>query len=120
VEMVHGLAAVFAGVDHHAVSFAEALVAGDLGCGPQQVAEQGLVALAALGQRDDVLARGHENMHRRLRMKVGEGVAQLVFVDSGGGNASVNDLAKEATHSETIVQDGVLMCSRYTRGSLVD
>jgi predicted Zn-dependent protease len=40
-------------------------------------------------------------------MKVREGVALLVLVDGGGGYASVNDLAKEATHSDTSVQDGV-------------
>jgi hypothetical protein len=103
--MIHGLSAVFAGVDHYAVTFAEAFIAGDLGSSPEQVAEQGAVVRAALSERDDVLARRDENVHRRLRVDVGEGVAQLVFVDCGGGNASVNDLAKEATHSVFSVQE---------------
>ena len=105
VEMIHGLAAVLAGVDHHAVALGQALLAGDLGGGPQQVAEQRAVALIGIGQRGDVFARRHQHMHRRLRVNVREGVAELVLVDRRGGDASVNDLAKEATHSETSVQD---------------
>jgi hypothetical protein len=44
-------------------------------------------------------------MHGSLRMEVRESVALLVLVDGGGGDASVNDLAKEATHGETSVQE---------------
>jgi phage shock protein E len=38
-------------------------------------------------------------------VNVGEGVAKLVLVDCLGGNASVNDLAKEATHSGFSLQE---------------
>ena len=105
VEMIDGLAAVLAGVDHHPIALGEALGAGDLGRGPQQVSEQRAVTLHALGQRGDMFAGRDQHMHRRLRMKVREGVALLVLVDGRGGDASVNDLAKEATHSETSVQE---------------
>jgi hypothetical protein len=44
-------------------------------------------------------------MHRRLRVKVREGVALLVLVDGGGGYASVNNFAKEATHGAFSLQE---------------
>src|ERR1039458_5141806 len=40
-------------------------------------------------------------------MNVRKGVALVVLVDGGGGNASINDLAKEATHSGNSVQERV-------------
>jgi hypothetical protein len=107
VEMIHGLAAVLAGVDHHAVAPKEAFVTGDLRRGPQQVAEQRAIPFNAVGQRLNVFTRRYQHMHRRLRVNVREGVTLLVLVDGGGGDASVNDFAKEATHSDTSVQDGV-------------
>ena len=94
MEMIHALAAVLAGIDHHAVAPGEAFVTGDLRRGPQQVAEQRAVLFGAISQRRNVFARRDQHMHRRLRVKVREGVALLVLVDGGGGNASVNDLAK--------------------------
>jgi hypothetical protein len=44
-------------------------------------------------------------MDGRLGVKVGEGVAELVLVDRRGGDASINDLAKYATHGGTSLQD---------------
>jgi hypothetical protein len=115
VEMIHGLAAVRAGVDDHPIALGEALGAGNLGDGPEQVAEESAVTLFALGQRDDVLAGSDQHMYRRLRMKVREGVALIVLVDGGRGYASVNDLAKEATHGETSVQErDSLVCENKT------
>ena len=103
--MIHGLAAILAGIDHHAVAVGEAFVAGDPRRGPQQVAEQRAVPFGAVSQRRDVLARRDQHMHRRLRVKVREGIALLVLVDGGGGDASINDLAKEATHGAFSVQE---------------
>lgn len=40
-----------------------------------------------------------EYVDRGRRIDVGEGVAIVVLVDRGGGNATVNDFAKETTHS---------------------
>src|ERR1035437_3951940 len=45
VEMIHGMTTVLAGVDYHAVARGETLGAGDLRCGPQQVAEQRAIIL---------------------------------------------------------------------------
>jgi len=107
MEMIDGLAAVGAGVDHQAVALGQALVAGNLGGGPQQVAEQLAIRLIGIVHRGDVFARRQQYMDGRLRVEVGEGVAQLVLVDRRGGNASVNDFTKDATHSDTSVQESV-------------
>ena len=103
--MIHGLAPVFAGVDDHAIAFGEPLGARDVGRGPEQMAEQRAIVFLALGERNDVFARGQQNMHRSLRMNVRKGIALLVLIDGGGGDTSVNDLAKEATHSAFSVQE---------------
>jgi hypothetical protein len=105
VEMIHGLAAILAGIDHHAVAVGEAFVAGDPRRGPQQVAEQRAVPFGAVSQRRNMFARRDQHVHRRMRVNVREGVALLVLVDGGGGDASINDLAKEATHGAFSVQE---------------
>jgi hypothetical protein len=38
-----------------------------------------------------------------VRVDVGEGDALPVFVDAGGGNASVDDLAKQTIHNRLSV-----------------
>ncbi len=103
--MIDGLAAVCAVVDDHAITLGEAFGTGNFGHGTQQMAKQRLVAFIAIGQRRDVFPRGQQHMHGRLRVDVGKGVAQLVLVNGGGGDASFNDLAEEATHGETSVQE---------------
>jgi hypothetical protein len=40
-----------------------------------------------------------------LGVEIGEGVAKLVLVDRLRGYASVNDLAKDATHSGSSLQE---------------
>ena len=92
--MVNGLAAIRARIQHYAVAFGEPLCAGDLSRDPQQVTKQGTVALIGIGHGDNMLARRNQHVHRRLRIDVGKGVAQLVLENGGRGNASFNDLAE--------------------------
>ncbi len=101
--MIDGLAAVCAGIDHCAVALGEAFGAGDLGGGPEQVAEQGAVAFVAVGDGDDVLAGRDEHVHGGLGVDVGEGVAELVLIDGGGGDGAFDDFAEEAIHGVTSV-----------------
>jgi len=96
VQMVHCLAAVFAGIDHHAITFVEFVQLGNLAGHPNQVAQQRSVTLVALSDGDNVLAGGNENMHGSLRVNVREGVAEFILEQSLGGNASVNDFAEQA------------------------
>jgi hypothetical protein len=100
VDVVHGLAAVFSGVDDSAIALRESLDARDLGSGPMQVAEQRVVLLLCVRNGGDVLSRDDKDVHRRLRLDVGEGVAVLILVDGFGGNTPVDDLAEYAAHGE--------------------
>ena len=101
--MVHGLAAFHAGIHNDAVTVVKVLGPGDLCRRPKQVTEQGLIALTGIDNGTDVPAGDNENVHRRLGVKVGEGVAKLILVNGGGGNGTFNDLAEQAAHSETSV-----------------
>lgn len=107
--MIDGLAAVGAGVDHDAITLGQLFRAGDFGCGAHEVTEQRTIVGIALGKRGDVAARSDEHMHGGCGMNVGEGVTLVVLVDGGGGNASVNDFAKDAAHGETSVQQRQLV-----------
>ncbi len=104
--MVDSLAAVGAGVDGYAIALGEAFGFGDLGCGPEEMAEELAVVSVGFGEGDNVLAGGDEDVDGGLRVDVGEGVALVVFVDRGGGDGAVDDLAEEAGHGVTSVQQG--------------
>ena len=105
VEMVDGLAAVFAGVKDDAVASGEVFLASDFGCGPEQVSEEGGMVRTGFGERDDVLARHDEDVHGRLGRNISEGVALVVLKNGRGGNASFNDFAEETAHDGTSVQE---------------
>lgn len=106
MDVVDGLAAMFAGVDDGAVSLRKALGAGDFRRGPLQVAEQAFVVLFGVGDGGDVLPRDDEYVDRRLRLDVGKGIAVLILVDGFGRDASVDDLAEYATHAESLQASG--------------
>ena len=84
MEMVYGLAAVFAGIHHDAVAFREAFVAGDLRGHPEEVTEQSVLIRSGLGKRINMLARNDQNMYGSLGIDVGKGVDAFVLVDGGG------------------------------------
>jgi hypothetical protein len=99
--MIHGLAAVCAGVDNDAVAFSESLVARNFGRSLEEMAEEVAVFNAGIVQRGKVFAGNDEDVDGRLRMNIGEGVAQLVLIDSGRGNGAIGNFAKEAGHGVT-------------------
>jgi hypothetical protein len=105
VKVVHGLAAVFASVDDDAIAFAEAFVAGDCGCHMKEMTEKVTVFCIGVVERGKVFAGNDENVDRRLRMNVGEGVTQLVLVDGGGGDGAIGDFAEEAGHGVSSRRD---------------
>ncbi len=96
--MVDCLSTVFAGVDHGSIALRQSFGTRDLGGCPMKVADQGAMPLARMCNRLDVLTRNNEDMHRRLRIDVGEGVALVVLVNGLGRNASIDNLAEEAAH----------------------
>src|ERR1035438_5572702 len=77
VEVIDGLAAVFARVDHHTIALGQPLGAGYLCRSPQQVTKQRAVVLIGFGYRGDVPARRHQHMDGSLRMYVRKGVAEV-------------------------------------------
>lgn len=100
MDVFDGLAAVVSGVDHGAITLGEALGSGDFSGGPMQMAEKLVMFLFGLGNGGDVLAGNDEDMHRRLRLHIGKGIALIVLVDGSGRDGSIDDLAEDATHSQ--------------------
>ena len=99
MKMLDGLAAVVSCVDDGAVTFVEALLAGDFSDCREQMAQQRRVFWGGVGERGDVLARYDQDMHGRVRMNVGEGDALVVFVHASGGDGAIDDFAEETVHS---------------------
>lgn len=100
MDVVDCLTSISPGIDNSAVSLRKPLVACDLRCCPLQMPQQLFVVLFGVSDRGDVLARDDEDVHWRLGLDVGECVATLVLVNGLRRNASINDLAEEATHGE--------------------
>ena len=98
MEVVHRLAAFFAGVHHDAIAIREPLLACDLRRGPHQMAQQCAVIFAGCGHGADVFARNNQNVHWRLGVEVGKSVAQVVLINRCRGDLPFDDLAKNATH----------------------
>jgi hypothetical protein len=98
VNMVDGLAAIFAGVDHGAVTLRESFGASYFGGCPMKMADQRVVFLACLGNGRNVQARNNEDVYGRLRIDVGEGITLIVLIDGFGRNTSIDDPAEKAIH----------------------
>ena len=104
VEVIHGLATMFSRVDHGAITTGEILGARNLSRHPEQMTEQGRMARTGISQRNDMLARHDQDMHRSLRIDVGKGVALVVLKDSGRGDLAFDDLAEKAVGHATSLQ----------------
>jgi hypothetical protein len=105
VEMIDGLAAVFACIDDDAIALRQSLLACKTGCDPQQVTEKRGMSFAGFSERDEMLTRSDQQVDRRLGMNVCEGVALIVLIFGGGWDASFDNFAEEAAHDRTSVQD---------------
>ena len=115
VQVVDRLPAVFAVVDNDAIALVQAACAGDLRRRSQEVAQQKAVLIACACKRVEMLARGDENMGRRLGVDVRKGVAVFILVDGRGWDCAFNDFAKQAAHNGTSVPDDAgPERSRYT------
>lgn len=107
--------AVFAVVDDDAIALVQAACARDLRRGSQKMAQQKAIVLLCDCKRVEMLARGDENMGRRLGVDVRKGVAVFILVDSRGWDCALNDFAKQAAHNGTSVPDDAgPERSRYT------
>lgn len=100
VQVADGLATFRASADHNTVAFAEPVLAGDLRGRGEQTAEESFIARLGIGERGEVFLRDHEDVLRRLRVDVVEGIDRLVFVGLLRGNLAGDDFAEEAVHSD--------------------
>jgi len=98
VDMVDGLAAVFAGVDHGAIALRQSVGTGNFGSCPMKVADQRVVLLARMGNRRNVFAWNDQDVHGRLWIDVAKGIALVVLIDGFGRDASFDNPAEEAAH----------------------
>jgi hypothetical protein len=105
MQVIYGLAAVFAGIDDDAIAFTEAFVSGDCGGCVEEMAENVAVLRAGAIERGPVSAGNDEDVDGSLRMKVGEGVTELVLVDGGRGDGAIGDFAEKAGHGVTSWRD---------------
>jgi len=64
-----------------------------------QMPNQGIVLFACVGDRSHVLAGNDKDVNRGLRIDVGEGIALVILIDGLGGDASIDDSAKDAAHA---------------------
>lgn len=109
MNVVDRLAAIRSSVDNGSISLRQAFGTGDFGGSPVQVSEQFLVFSLRVPDGWDMLPRNDEDVNRRLRLHVGEGVAVVVLIDGFGRDAAVNDLAEDTAHGQKSTADGMLM-----------
>ena len=104
--MIDRLATVRCRIDHGSVSLTETLCARDFGRRPLEVAEEFLLLPLQVCDGRDVFPRNHKNVHRRLRLEVGKCVAVIILVDGFRWDASIDNLAEDATHGEEFTRIG--------------
>lgn len=103
MEMKHRLSAVTTAVDDHAIAvWFQAGGTGNARGRDEESSHERCRLVVEIGETGDVLFGNDDDMRGRLRMDVTEGVEFLVFVDTGGRDASLVDLAEEAGFSHAI------------------
>ena len=104
MEVVDGLAAVWAGVEDDAIAVIEPGGARNFGGLGKQMAQQRRLRRLGLRQRRNVLPGNYQQMGGRLGAEIGEADTQLVLVDALGRDAAGDDLAEETigTHTENL------------------
>jgi hypothetical protein len=63
MEMIHGLAAIFAGIDDYTVARAETFIPGDSGSRAEEMAEQFAMHCAGAVERGNMFAGNDENVN---------------------------------------------------------
>ena len=100
MDMVNCLATVGSRINDRAVPLGETLCARDLCGSPMKVAQQFPLILFRMCDGGNMLSGYYKNMHGCLRLNICKGVAMLILIDGFGRDASIHDLAKDATHGQ--------------------
>jgi hypothetical protein len=98
VDVVDGLATMISRIDDGAIALLQPFGAGNFCRNPVQMADQSIVLLPRMGDGRYVLAGNDKDVHRSLRIDVREGIAFVILIDGFGRDASIDDLAEDATH----------------------
>ena len=104
MDMVHGLPAVRASVQHHAES--TRIRCADGSGDSEQLRRQRRVDMRERRHVVMVVPRDHEDVHRRLRIDVVERHDPLAFMDEGRRDFSGGDLAEQAAHGVIVFRSG--------------
>lgn len=99
MDMKHALPRLVVGVHHQPVTMlGEALLCGELFGGEKQLADQhGIIALQII-DRGDMFARNDQDVGRRLGVEITKGDDIPIFIDLGGWDLAINNLAKDTVH----------------------
>src|ERR1700723_231681 len=102
MEVVDRLAALGAGADRHAISFAQALLARHFSGGQEQPTHERSVSWLGGSERSYVLFRNHKNMGGRFGVDIVEGQHLLVFPDLLCRDGAGDDFAEDAVHKRAL------------------
>lgn len=104
MQMMNSLPAVGTSIHNCSIAAAEMLFSGEFFCDRMQVAQQSYVGCIYFCKRRDVLFGDNQQMHRRLRVNVGEGVGEIVVIELRRRDGSGDDFAEDAVHAVRITQ----------------
>lgn len=100
MQVVHLLATLCAGIDHHAKTAfwirVAALLQRQLRRQRHDAPQQCLIGLRDMRHRDDVLFRHDQKVHRCCRMDIVKGEKFIVFIHLAAGDLTCSDLAENA------------------------
>jgi hypothetical protein len=96
MDVEHRLARIGVAVEYHSIaSSGVAVLVGQRGASPDQLANEPVIVRTKVVQRGNVSARHDEDVHGRLRVDVPESYDPIVLVDDGAGDLPRDDLAEE-------------------------
>jgi hypothetical protein len=107
MQVIHGLAALGAGVDYKPEATIELMLARDLRCILHEFAEELGLRWAYLGQRLDMLFGQDENVGHGLGVDIANRDAYLILVDFLCGNHPRDDFAKKTSAAHGFILNQV-------------
>jgi len=96
VQMINGLSAIIACVDHNSIAIRESDLLGNTFGGEQQMTHQSVIGGFCVREFGDRLFRNHQNVSRRLRIHVAKGEGEIVFINNVRRNLFADNFAKNS------------------------
>ena len=98
MQMLDRLTSVLTAVGDDAIAVGKACRRSDLGDCLKDAGDRRAVLCVYTVCRGNMLLRNDEDVDRRHRMDVVEGVYGVILVDLGGGDGALDDVAKNTAH----------------------